>query len=80
MQGLKELELFPSGRENPYDPNFTQLKAAIKFFKDDMACTMNTQRTGEFDLKVFKQAQEDAGLDIDGEGRLSDDKKPNIVR
>ncbi|KAK0099999.1 hypothetical protein ONS95_013183 [Cadophora gregata] len=79
MQGLKELDIVFD--DHPYRQGYNSVKmtAACNTFKDNMAYTLATERTGKYNLKVFRQAQEKARLDIDGEGRLSDDKKPGIV-
>ena len=79
MQGLNELEIVPTDTPSQLDPDFVKLKAACKNFKDAMADTMATERTGNYDLDQFRQAQDSVRLDIHGEGRLSKDKKPGIV-
>lgn len=77
MQGLKELDIVAECNPHIGGHSFEKLEAACKVFKDNMAGTMATERTGNYDLKLFRQAQEKARLDIDGEGRLLDDRKPS---
>lgn len=85
MQGLKELnvEVITSVADNG---DINKLKGAIEKLTDDvekfgadMAATLAKPRDGKFDRKFYQMAIEAARLDVDGEGRLSDDKKPGIV-
>jgi hypothetical protein len=79
LQGLKELDIVAERTSYIDEHTLVKVEAACNVFKDNMAGTMATERTGKYDLKLFRQAQEKARLDIDGEGRLLDDRKPGIV-
>ncbi|KAH7321672.1 hypothetical protein BKA65DRAFT_512727 [Rhexocercosporidium sp. MPI-PUGE-AT-0058] len=79
VEGLKNLSLFISTASDDEDPGNLKLKASFETFKNDMAATMAKPRSGVYNLKLFQQAQETASLDIHGEGRLSEDKKPGII-
>ncbi|KAG4438127.1 hypothetical protein IFR05_006407 [Cadophora sp. M221] len=73
VQGLKDLNVVVSEVADP------SIAASFTAFKNDLAASMAKPRTGYYNQKLFLEIQVTAPLDVHGEGRLSDDKKPGII-
>ncbi|KAN0103103.1 hypothetical protein V8E51_011416 [Hyaloscypha variabilis] len=85
VQGLKSFslgveDLAPAYSSHAYGQ--AQHERAKKFCKELellLKERMKLTRSKTYNLTKFRQAQIDAQLDVHGEGRLSDDKKPGLV-
>ncbi|KAL2068286.1 hypothetical protein VTL71DRAFT_16384 [Oculimacula yallundae] len=79
VQGVKELHHIISPDYFTDSDEYAKMKAVFETFKTDAASSLAELRTGDFDRKLFELSRVRAGLDVEGEGRISGDRKPGVV-
>jgi hypothetical protein len=84
VQGLKKVALSVEELDNDWSAAWgTTQREQTKKLCDELKTVFEEQmkqpRSTTYNLEKFRQAQIEANLDVHGEGRLSEDKKPGMV-
>ncbi|KAE9374546.1 hypothetical protein N431DRAFT_543840 [Stipitochalara longipes BDJ] len=84
VQGLKSFsigleEVNPAYGTSFFSAQYERAKSLCKELEPLLKERMTMARSKTYNLTKFRQAQIDAQLDVHGEGRLSEDKKPGLV-